>query len=111
MPLLGAFPPCTGDVRRSPLTATTASIGSLTKRTRHSRATGKGVDMSVAKNIEITAASPKGFEDAIANGLKRASSTTENIQRAWIKEMYVDTDNGKIHEYRVNMKVTFMLKE
>lgn len=67
--------------------------------------------MSVAKNIEITSASTKGFEDAINAGLKRAADTTDNIQRAWIKEMYVDTTDGKINEYRVNMKVTFMLKE
>lgn len=67
--------------------------------------------MSVAKSIEITAASPKGFEDAIQSGLKRATNTTEQIQRAWVKDMYVDTENGKVNEYRVNMKVTFMLKE
>lgn len=67
--------------------------------------------MSVAKNIEITAASKKSFDDAIQVGLKRASSTTENIQRAWVKDMYVETSNGKIDEYRVHMKVTFLLKE
>ena len=67
--------------------------------------------MSVAKNIEITSASPKSFEDAINTGLKRASDTTDNIQRAWVKEMYVDTTDGKVSEYRVNMKITFMLNE
>lgn len=67
--------------------------------------------MTVAKNIEITASSTKSFEDAIQAGLKRASSSTENIQRAWVKDMYVETSHGKIDEYRVNMKVTFLLKE
>ena len=67
--------------------------------------------MSVAKNIEITSASSKNFEDAIQSGLDRAASTTDNIERAWIKEMYVDTKDGKVNEYRVNMKVTFMLNE
>lgn len=67
--------------------------------------------MTVAKNIEITAASKVSFDDAIQIGLKRASSSTDNIQRAWIKDMYIKANNGKIDEYRVNMKVTFLLKE
>lgn len=67
--------------------------------------------MSVAKSIEITSASSTSFENAINDGLKRASDTTDNISRAWIKDMYVDTKDGKINEYRVNMKLTFMLND
>lgn len=67
--------------------------------------------MSVAKSIEITSASSSSFENAINEGLQRASDTTDNISRAWIKDMYVDTRDGKVNEYRVNMKVTFLLND
>lgn len=66
--------------------------------------------MSVAKVIEITAQSPKGFEHAIEQGIARASETVENIRGAWIKELEVKVENGKITEYRVDMKVTFVLR-
>ncbi len=67
--------------------------------------------MSVAKVIEISAASPKGFEDAIRQGLARASETVDDIRGAWIKEQEVRLEDGKITEFRVNMKVTFVLHE
>jgi len=67
--------------------------------------------MSIAKNTEITASSPEGFEHAVHEGLSRAGKTIANIQRIWVKDMYANVDDGKIDEYRVNMKVTFLLKE
>lgn len=67
--------------------------------------------MSVAKVIEVAAESKKGFEDAIQTGITRASKTVEGIQGAWIKEQKVIIENGRIVEYRVNMKVTFLLKD
>ena len=70
----------------------------------------KGVDMSVAKVVEITAASPKSFEDAMQVGITRASKTLEDIQGAWVKEQKVVVKAGKIVEYRVDMKMTFVLK-
>ncbi len=66
--------------------------------------------MSVAKVIEISASSTKSFEDAIQQGIDRASETVENIEGAWIKEQKVVVANGKIKEYRVDMKVTFVLQ-
>ena len=67
--------------------------------------------MSVARVTEIKASSKKGFEDAIESGLKRASKTLENIRGAWIQDQEVIVgNNGKIDEYRVLMKVTFVLK-
>lgn len=66
--------------------------------------------MSVAKVVEITAASPKSFEDAIQTGITRASKTLEDIQGAWVKEQKVVVKGNKIVEYRVDMKVTFVLK-
>lgn len=67
--------------------------------------------MSVAKITEISAVSSKGFEDAIEQGVKRAGKTLEGITGAWINEMKVDIKNGKISGYRVNMRVTFVLKD
>jgi flavin-binding protein dodecin len=65
--------------------------------------------MSIAKVTEISVTSNKGFEDAIAQGIARANETLDNITGAWIQEMKVDVVNGKITDYRVNMKVTFVL--
>ena len=67
--------------------------------------------MSVAKVIEISAGSPKSFEDAITQGISRATQTVEDVRAAWIKEMQVEVDGGKVTEYRVIMKVTFVVHE
>ncbi len=67
--------------------------------------------MSVAKVSEITSSSDKSFEDAIQTGIARASKTLQNIQGAWINEQTVIVKNGKVAEWRVNMKVTFVLKD
>ena len=53
----------------------------------------------------------KSFEDAIKKGIKRYSKTIDNVESAWIKEQKVVIDNGEISEYRVTMKVTFILKD
>lgn len=66
--------------------------------------------MSVAKVIEINASSPKSFEDAISTGVARAGKTVENIRGAWVKSLKVEVKDGKISEYRVVLKVTFVLK-
>ena len=67
--------------------------------------------MSVAKVAEITSSSKKSFEDAVHVGIARASKTLENIKGVWIQEQKLKIENGKITEYRVNMKVTFVLKD
>jgi flavin-binding protein dodecin len=67
--------------------------------------------MSVAKIVEINAASPKGFEDAMATGIERASKTLTGIKGAWVQEQTVIVEDGKIKEFRVNLKVTFILAE
>ncbi len=66
--------------------------------------------MSVGKVTEITASSKKSFEDAIETGSARAAKTLDNVKGAWVQEMKVDCDGGKISAYRVNLKVTFILK-
>lgn len=65
--------------------------------------------MSIAKVTEIIASSNKSFEDAIENGIKRASKTIKGISSAWVKDQSVTVKNGKVDEYRVNLKVTFLL--
>ena len=67
--------------------------------------------MSVARVTEITAASPKSFDDAIRAGLARAHKTLKNVSGAWIKSQEIVATNGKISEYRVRMKVTFVLND
>jgi dodecin len=67
--------------------------------------------MAVAKVTEITASSTKSFEDALRVGIARADKTLTNIKSAWIQEQKVKVERGKITEYRVNMKVTFVLKD
>jgi dodecin len=67
--------------------------------------------MSVAKHVEITASSPKSFDDAVNIGIDRADKTLKNVQGAWIKDHKVIVEKGKITEYRVTMKVTFILKD
>jgi flavin-binding protein dodecin len=67
--------------------------------------------MSVARVSEISATSKKGFEDAVNQGLKRASKTIRNIRSAWVKEQRVWCNNGKVTEYQVNLMVTFVLDE
>ncbi len=66
--------------------------------------------MSVAKVIEVSCASKKSFEDAIANGIARVNTSVEQVQGAWIQEQKVLVEKGKIVEYRVNMKVTFIVQ-
>lgn len=67
--------------------------------------------MSVAKISEISASSKESFEDAVKKGLKRASKTLKGIAGAWVSEMKVDVDDGKITAYRVNLKITFVLDD
>lgn len=66
--------------------------------------------MSVAKTAEITAASSKSFEDAISSGIRKMSKTVSNIEGAWIKEQKVVVKKDAVSEYRVTMKVTFIIK-
>ncbi len=67
--------------------------------------------MSVAKVIEVVASSSKSFEDAVAQGISRATDSLDDVAGAWIKEQKVVVSKGKVTEYRVNMMVTFVLKQ
>jgi dodecin len=67
--------------------------------------------MSVARVAEIISSSQKSFEDAIQQGIARATKTLEEVRGAWVSEQTVKVENDKISEYRVNLKVTFVLKD
>ena len=66
--------------------------------------------MSVARVTEIIASSKKSFEDAVEEGVKRATDTLKNVESAWVQDQKVVVRGGKIAEYRVNLKVTFVLE-
>ena len=67
--------------------------------------------MSVAKVIEIIASSKKSFEDAVAQGVSKAADSLHDITGAWVKDQSVKVVDGKVVEYRVGLKVTFVLKD
>lgn len=67
--------------------------------------------MSVAKVTEIISSSSSSFEDAVANGIKRANKTLKNVRGAWVKDQQVSVKDGEISEYRVTLKLTFVLKD
>ncbi len=66
--------------------------------------------MTVAKIIEVKASSPTSFEDAVREGIGRATKTVENVCGAWVKDQSVIIEANEIKEYRVGLKVTFLLK-
>jgi flavin-binding protein dodecin len=67
--------------------------------------------MAVARVTEISSTSPKSFEDAIQQGIARATKTLRNVRSAWVKEQRIDIDGGVITEYQVNLLVTFVLDD
>lgn len=66
--------------------------------------------MSVAKVVEISATSPTSFDEAVKNGIDKAGESLRGIQGAWVSEQKVDVVDGKIAEYRVTLRVTFILE-
>jgi dodecin len=89
---------------------TYASIGLAECQTSINKKIGSITMSSVAKVIELTASSPKSIEDAVENGIKRADTTIDQIESAWVQDIKCVVKNGKVAEWRVNMKVTFLLK-
>jgi flavin-binding protein dodecin len=63
----------------------------------------------VAKTVEISAGSKESFDDAVKQGIARASKTLEDIREVWVKEQKAIVENNQVSEYRVHMKVTFLL--
>jgi dodecin len=66
--------------------------------------------MSVAKVVEISASSPTSFEDAVKNGIDKAGESLRGIRGAWVSEEKVEVEDGKITEFRVTLRVSFVLE-
>ncbi len=66
--------------------------------------------MAITKTIELTSASKKGFDDALASGLAKAAQTVKGINGAWIADHKVEVADGKIANYIIRMQVTFTVK-
>ena len=67
--------------------------------------------MAVARVTEISSTSSKSFDDAVQQGISRATKTLRNVRSAWVKEQRVDVRNDKIAEYQGNLMVTFVLED
>jgi flavin-binding protein dodecin len=67
--------------------------------------------MTVARITEITSTSRKSLDDAIKGGVKRATKTLKNVSGAWVEDQEVVVENNKITEYRVRLRVTFILND
>jgi dodecin len=83
-------------------------VGRLLKRAQ-GHGSSQEDTMAVAKVSEISSTSAKSFEDAIQQGISRASTTLRHIRSAWVKEQRVRCEEGRIVEYQVNLKITFVL--
>ena len=79
-------------------------------RSEAARTKGKSMP-TVARVIELSATSEESFEDAIDQGVERATSTLRNVESAWIKDMNVLIENNEVAAYKVNMAITFVLEE
>jgi dodecin len=94
------------------LVAVILLITVLYRRSRRHAAHDEGHSRStVARVIELSATSEESFEDAISQGVERATSTLRNVESAWIKDRNVLIENNEIAAYKVNMAVTFVLEE
>jgi flavin-binding protein dodecin len=67
--------------------------------------------MSIVKVIEVLAQSEKSWEDATQQALKEASKTVRDIQSIYIREFQAIVKEGKITNYRVNAKISFLVGE
>lgn len=67
--------------------------------------------MTIARVTEISSTSTKSFEDAVQQGVERASKTLRGVRSAWVKEQQVRIEKGEISEYQVNLMVTFVLDD
>lgn len=66
--------------------------------------------MAIAKVVEVNSSSAKSFEDAIQTGIAKVTETIKNVQGAWINEQKVIIKENKITEYRVNLKISFLVE-
>lgn len=83
----------------------------MARKSKNGKSNKNAAVETVARVTEISASSTESFERAIEAGVARATKTLEHVRGAWIKEMKVDIENGRISRYRVDMLVTFILND
>jgi dodecin len=86
-------------------------LTTIYRRSRSKAARKKGGFMPIARVIELSATSDQSFEDAVNQGIERATSTLRNVESAWIKDMNVLIENNEVAAYKVNMAITFVLED
>ena len=86
-------------------------LTTIYRRSRSKAARKKGKTTTIARVTELSATSDQSFEDAINQGIERATSTLRNVESAWIKDMNVMIENNEVAAYKVNMAITFVLEE
>ncbi len=86
-------------------------LTTIYRRSRSKAARKKGKTTTIARVTELSATSDQNFEDAINQGIERATSTLRNVESAWIKDMNVMIENNEVAAYKVNMAITFVLEE
>jgi len=64
----------------------------------------------VVKVIEVLAQSEKSWEDAAASAVKAASKSVDGIKGINITNMSAKVDGDKIVKYRINAKISFLIK-
>ena len=67
--------------------------------------------MSIARVTEISATSAQSFDDAVAQGIARATKTLRNVTGAWVKDQRVSIENNQVAHYQVNLQITFILED
>ena len=67
--------------------------------------------MSIARITEISATSTQSFDDAVAQGIARATKTLRGVTGAWVKEQRVSIENNSVTQYQVNLQITFVLED
>jgi dodecin len=86
-------------------------LTTIYRRSRSKAAWKKGKTTTIARVTELSATSDQSFEDAINQGIERATSTLRNVESAWIKDMNVIIENNEVAAYKVNMAITFVLED
>ena len=67
--------------------------------------------MAVARITEIIASSKESWEDAARQGLARAAKTVRGITGMEVLRQNAKVDSGRIVEYRVDLRITFVLEK
>lgn len=66
--------------------------------------------MSVLKVIEVLSSSEISWEEAAQKAISKASKSVKHIRSVYVQEQSAAVKDGKISEYRVNLKITFELE-